>query len=73
MSTLICKYYLTMFASSSFSFFQLQKVLPPGHPDPDDLFVDNDELPDWHPDLSLLLVDNPIDPIYIFRYVEICK
>lgn len=49
---------------------QLQKVLPDGHPDVDDLFLDHEELPSWHPDLSLVVNDNPIEPIYIFRYAE---
>lgn len=46
---------------------QLQKVLPEGHPDVDDLFLDHEELPEWHPDLNLVVQDNPIEPIYVFR------
>lgn len=48
---------------------QLQKVLPDGHPNVDDLFENHEDLPEWHIDLSLILVDNPIDPVYVFRFV----
>ena len=41
-------------------------MLPDGHPDVDDLFLEHPELPDWHPDLQLLVDDNPIEPIYVF-------
>ena len=36
-------------------------MLPIGHPDVDDLFLDHEELPEWHPDLSLVVKDNPIE------------
>ena len=57
------------------TYFQVQNLVPQGHPDIDDLLLDRKEIPEWHPNLNLIVsrmtepIEEPVADDVVSRYV----